>query len=96
MTIWYKQGVIGRMNPQLRKAVGRIHGYYAQHGLSLYITSVEEGNHSAGSLHYCGDAVDFRRPSEDFPTIEDIRKSCGPGFDVVEYGWGFHVEWDPK
>lgn len=95
VTVWYKQGVEGDIKPQIQKMVGRIHDhYYKNYGIDLYITSKRDGNHMAGSLHYCGLAVDFGRDKQH--TKERIESILGMDYDVVEYKGHYHVEYDPK
>lgn len=104
MTVWYKQGVVGDLSTQCLKCLGRIHGgVYGPAGHDMYVTSIRDGNHSAGSLHYRGDAFDFRKSICDSVntasskiTVSKIRKAAGRNFDVVEEQTHFHVEYDPK
>lgn len=95
MTIWYKQGVEGKhlLHPLLQKAQGRIHDLYQIHGEDMYVTSLIEGTHSAGSLHPLGRAEDFRYGT---PTPKEIRKAAGPGFDFYFHKSHIHMEYDPK
>ena len=96
MTVWLKQGVLGRLESPTRRCKGRLVRFYKEWGLDFYITSLGEGKHNEASCHYEGDALDFKRNGV---TLEAIKRTCGPGFDVVEYGDSrdiFHVEWDPK
>jgi hypothetical protein len=97
MTVWYKQGVRGRLNPQARKCLGRIAKVYDSYGEDLFVTSVEEGNHGDGSLHYCGDAFDFRYSNAIAgPSHEEVKDAAGKDFDVVSEKTHIHVEYDPK
>jgi len=93
--VYVKLGVRGRLNPETQKCVGRIFKQcYRPRGLNLMITSICEGTHDSGSLHYCGDAVDFQ--GQDVP-LDEIARAAGAGFDVVPSMAGaIHVEWDPK
>jgi len=96
MTVWIKQGVKGKLNRQTRKGFGRVANLYAQHNLDLQVTSLMEGNHSPGSLHYDGGAFDIKRQQM---LREFIVTALGNDFDVVEYHDGrdiFHIEYDPK
>ena len=93
MTVYYKQGVIGDLQPIARKGLGRVAELYGFHGEFIYVTSLRDGNHMAGSLHYDGLAFDIkqgRRP------IEQIKDTLGPGWDVVEGPTYYHCEYDPK
>ena len=95
MTVWLKQGVMGRLNKEMRRCKGRLVALYAKHGLDFYITSIQEGNHDPASCHYEGDAMDFKRQGVE---KEAIGKAAGLDFDVIEYTDErdiFHVEWDP-
>jgi hypothetical protein len=94
MTIWYKQGVQGDLSNVCRKCLGRIHDQvYNYAGGDMYVTSIRDGNHMAGSLHYNGNAFDFRKLGR---TKQEIKHACGKGFDVVQHSTHFHVEYDPK
>jgi len=97
MTVWIKQGAIGDLQPVMRKCVGRIAKLYDSLGKHLYITSMRDSDHSPGSLHYDGLAVDIKRKSV---AKDEITKAVGIGFDVVEYDFDkgdiFHIEYDPK
>ena len=59
MKIWYKQGVIGQLRPIAQKGLGRVAALYDKEVVDLCITSIQEGTHTPGSLHYCGMAFDF-------------------------------------
>jgi hypothetical protein len=74
MTIWYKQGVYGDLNNEAMKCLGRIHDHY---GKDLMVTAIRDGNHMAGSLHYNGNAFDFRLKA--YMTKPDLKKICGKG-----------------
>lgn len=92
--IWNKEGVQGDLAPVVRKALGRIAGVYAAEKRDLFVTSKRDGNHSLGSLHYEGLAVDFRW--DNFVDFDSIKAAAGPGFDVVAERTHIHLEWDPK
>jgi len=94
MTIWYKQGVEGDLSNQCQKCLGRIHDQiYNFAGGDMYVTAIRDGNHMAGSLHYNGNAFDFRK---DGRAKQEIQHAAGSGFDVVHHTSHFHVEYDPK
>ncbi len=90
------------LNPKIRKCLGRIHELYQNFTWGdVFVTSIEEGNHGAGSLHYCGDAFDLRYPEIDIKADVNVRndliqKEAGRHFDVVFEQTHIHVEWDPK
>ncbi len=95
--VWIKQGVMGDMSIPMRKGFGRVADHYAAVGLDTYITSIRDSNHSKGSLHYDGNAVDIKRQGIAKKIVKQV---LGVGFDVVEYskdnGDFFHLEHDPK
>jgi len=91
MTIWYKQGVQGDLNIKPMKCLGRVHDHY---GKDLYVTAIRDGNHMAGSLHYNGNAFDFRLKA--YMTKPDLKKVCGKDFDIVIHSTHVHIEYDPK
>ena len=94
MTVWYKQGVLGDLQPVTRKGLGRVAVLYETGGDDLFITSIRDGNHKAGSLHYDGLAFD----TQDNPKyqLDEIRKVLGPGWDLVPEKDHLHCEYDPK
>jgi|TARA_Y100000310_G_scaffold291014_2_gene318622 hypothetical protein len=73
---------------------------FMEYGHEVEITSVIDGKHSRGSLHYAGAAADIR--SRDIPENqrEPIKIKCkaalGPDFDLVLEGSHYHLEFDPK
>lgn len=99
MTVWIKQGVLGRLSPMMRRGKARLVNLYESMGLDFFITSICEGNHSPGSCHYEGDAIDFKRQGVPINRIRACLSDLGQVFDVVEYSDArdiFHVEYDPK
>ena len=95
MTVWIKQGVTGDLSREARRGLGRCARVYERKGLDFFITSIREGNHSAGSFHYDGGAFDFKRQEI---LISELRQELGKDYDVEEYDNLniFHVEYDPK
>ena len=92
--VWCKQGVYGDLTIPTQKALGRIAELYHSKGHDLYITAKRDGNHMAGSLHYNGNAFDFR-------AVKDISKLqiqvvTGKNFDIVAHDSHIHCEFDPK
>ncbi len=56
-----KDGVIMTgLQVQMRQALMIADGIYTSYGKELVVTSAIEGEHSAGSLHFYGYALDFR------------------------------------
>ena len=92
--IYLKLGVEGDLSIRANKARGEVARLYETKGNDLIITSQREGNHGYGSLHYNGNAFDFRKA--DNITKRDIADRLGNDFDVVEHATHMHVEYDPK
>lgn len=93
MTVWIKRGVLGDLIPAAQKGFGRVADLYEDLGKDFFCTSIRDGNHGAGSLHYIGQAFDFRR---DGVLISEIRDVLSRNFDVVDELDHYHVEYDPK
>lgn len=91
--VWIKQGVQGELCREMRRAVGLLAKLYGAAGEDLFITSAQEGNHTAGSLHYDGRAVDFRKGSIQ---LGQIQLQLPSGYDLVEELSHYHLEWDPR
>ena len=69
--------------------------------VDLVITSVNDGRHSATSLHYAGCAVDIRTrnlPSEiaAVDVAAQIKDALNIDFDVLFEGDHIHIEWQPR
>lgn len=92
-----KAGVdISRLRRVIRKklpVIAKIIGAIAQE--ELVVTSTYEGNHSEGSLHYCDEAVDLRRPDKGDVVCQEIRRALGSDYDVILYSNRIHIEYDP-
>jgi len=93
-----KAGVdISRLNPEIRRTLTGLKAYMEAYNKELVITSTSEGDHMAGSKHYCNDAYDVRRPAVlDLKDKVRIAKVLGPRFDVVFYEKTIHVEYKLK
>jgi len=104
----FKDGVSpdGVQIPAIRIIVAAA-GVYATFGLThVTVTSITDGNHSDGSLHYKGLAVDLRtRHDKGGAQWPDHVKECiasrlrlklGDDYDVVVEGTHIHAEYDPK
>ena len=94
MTIWYKQGTCGDLRPHARYAKAKLAMALERRKEDLYITSLREGNHSHGSLHYEGNAFDIRKPQK--MDLFDIRELLGDDYDIVDEATHIHIEYDPK
>lgn len=73
---------------------------FGQLGLVFTVTSVLDGTHMEGSLHYRGRAFDCRLPPAGGPVtvslVAKLRAALGSGYDVVLESNHIHVEYDPK
>lgn len=63
---------------------------------NMVVTSVSEGKHSPGSLHYVGLAFDMRLPGEPHDFVDQLQECLGEEFDVVIERDHIHVEYQPK
>ena len=93
MTMWIKQGVLGDLQPAARKGLGRVAKVFSIHGEDIFITSLRDGNHGEGSLHYDGLAFDIR--FSDNISFGEIKAALGPNWDVVYESDHIHCEYDP-
>ena len=97
MGVLLKQGVLHNgLHRETRRAIGSLATLYAGHGLDLIITSLMEGEHMSGSLHYDGKAIDFRRQGLKKGDIATRLYTLSAHWQVIEYNdlGIFHVEWD--
>ena len=89
-----------KLQPQIVLGLIAIHSIFEAHGYDVTITSLSDGVHQSGSLHYSGCAVDLRikpiRESDVTFLLRDIRFALGANFDVVLEVDHIHVEYDPK
>lgn len=60
------------------------------------VTSVSDGKHSAGSLHYVGLAFDLRLPANPAGFVGALKAALGAEYDVVLEHDHIHVEYQPK
>jgi hypothetical protein len=85
--------------PQMVVAILVIKEVFQSFGYRVIITSGCDGEHSEGSLHYCGKALDFRTrhiQDEDLgPIVANAQQVLGEEYDVVLEPTHLHVEYDP-
>jgi len=93
-----KAGVdISRLNREIRRSLPRVQDLLDLLDNELTVTSTYEGNHGEGSLHYCNDAYDIKKPTEWAPGLkEELQIKLGKSFDVVLESDHLHIEYDPK
>ena len=81
-------------------AIPIIFEVYRDFGEAAVITSGTDGRHMEGSLHYCGNAFDFRtrhvQPDDRMALATTLSAALGEEFDVVLESDHIHVEFDPK
>ena len=92
-----KPGVI---LPPIVKALLVVNDILEDHQFEFVITSMLDGKHKPGSLHYEGAAFDFRSRHMTMYMKQliatEIRDKLGPDFDVIVEYTHFHVEVDAK
>jgi len=93
-----KAGVsISRLNREPRRSLPKVEAVFDQYIEYFIITSTFEGNHGAGSLHYCNDAYDVGLPNHNVTEIYlAIKEDLGASYDVILEGDHIHIEYDPK
>jgi hypothetical protein len=88
----------------MRKAHGKIETLYESKGAEIHISSRRDGVHMNGSLHPDGNAEDIidRGKIVKIGELREVlnklaaRLKVNPRyFQIVEYDWGYHLEWDP-
>lgn len=96
-----KEGVIlAGLQIEMRPVLVQAKDVWLRLGQELVVTSGLEGEHSAGSLHYYGYAVDLR--TRYFTDVEKreaydyLVARLGVTYDVIWKPTHIHVEYDPK
>lgn len=92
-----KAGVdISMLSRNARRALQLCSDYLKSKDDEIIITSTNEGDHSAGSLHYSNDAFDFRLPAMARPVLMDeLRGLLGVDYYVVSQLNHIHVGYCP-
>jgi len=99
-----KDGVFGQLQPVMDPALSAVRQVWASHALGApVITSIQDGQHSAGSLHPFGLAFDVRLNNIAFNHEQlraEVAAIAGGAFDVVHEYHGtpedhLHTEFDP-
>lgn len=96
-----KEGAaLAGLDIKMRPALINADAIWAAHGQELVVTAGLDGEHSAGSLHYYGLALDFRTRyfgTEQTQVIaKSLREALGSDYDVVVHPSHIHVEYDPR
>ncbi len=90
------------LQPEILLAIVEAREVFRDLGADLIITSLTEGKHMPGSLHYEGLAVDLRTRhlalSDRALAANRLRMNLGPDYDVIleTDPPHIHVEFDPK
>ena len=102
--IGFKPGVsINGVQPELLIGLLVAAQVYGARGIAFVVTSVLDGKHMDGSLHYAGKAFDCRLASwydkeatdDDAALRDELKRGLGDDFDVVLEGDHIHVEYQP-
>jgi hypothetical protein len=102
MAIFLKDGVsVNGVKPELVLGLQIADGYFSENGISkMTVTSMTDGDHSTGSLHYVGYAADLRiwaiQREHLAEFTEGLASRLGEEFDVVLEATHIHMEFQPK
>ena len=96
-----KDGVImAGLKIEMRKVLVSANEVWTSFGQSLWVTAALDGEHSAGSLHYYGYAVDLRSryftDEQKLEVVKALRFKLGADYDIINHSSHIHVEYDPK
>lgn len=96
-----KPGVrIAGLRPEILFAIVAAERAYAELGADCVLTACVDGKHSPGSLHYVGQAVDFRTSTITAEKRQSLtarlRSALGEDFDVILETDHLHIEYQPK
>lgn len=89
------------LNIKMRPALIVADRIWKTHGQELVITAGTDSEHSAGSLHYYGFAIDCRTryfsDKEVGFVVRALRTALEQeGYDIVRHKTHIHIEYDPK
>jgi hypothetical protein len=87
------------IKPEATLALIVAEGVFRDQGQECIVTSVVDGEHSAGSIHYQGFAFDLRikHLSSGVAKIHgELKARLGADFDVLLEADHIHVEFQPK
>ncbi len=100
-TLTFKNGVlINGVKPETVLLIQVVHSILASHGYRCIVTSITDGEHNRGSLHYIGHAVDFRirhiSAEKMIQLVVEIKNALTEEFDVILKPDHMHIEFQPK
>ena len=82
----------------MREVLKQANWLWKKHGQELVVTSALDGEHSAGSLHYYGYAVDFRtRYFSDLKSqeiVQELQRILGDDYTVIFEVNHIHVQYN--
>jgi len=88
------------IRPEIILALVIAEPIFVAEGVDLVVTSVIDGRHSRGSLHYAGAAVDIRTHNLSKKVVSRVhirlREALGEDYDVVLEIDHLHLEFQPK
>ena len=93
INVWFQQGTVWDLQSLAAEGFRQVVKHASE---DIYVTSGREGDHRADSLHFYGLAWDMRKCGYTKARILSILPGGDAKWDVVEYSWGFHTEYDPK
>jgi hypothetical protein len=99
-TIKIKEGAtIAGLDLRMRPAMIAAAKVYNRYGFALTITCGLDGEHSAGSMHYYGLAIDLRTRFfvgiiEPKVVADKIQEILGSSFDVILHSTHIHIEYN--
>jgi ribosomal protein S18 acetylase RimI-like enzyme len=88
------------IKPEAAVALMVAQSIYHRHEVEMTVTSVVDGKHSRGSIHYAGFAFDLRSNGIPFIVMreifESLKEQLGADFDVIQESDHVHCEYQPK
>ena len=91
--IWYKQGVFGELQPRAAEGLRKTERLYSANREDVFVTSIKDGSHGAGSFHPSGLAWDQRIGNV---SKVEHQKALGKEFQVIDEATHRHIEYDPQ
>jgi len=88
------------IRPELVLGLKIVEDVFHKAGEEVVLTSVIDGKHSRGSLHYTGSAADIRTrdipPEIQIKLVDMCKENLGPDFDIIKEYHHIHLEFQPK
>lgn len=85
------------VQPELLLGLMIADGVYSRNHYPMTVTSLTDGTHKAGSLHYKGQAADLRTRDVAMPLlgviVREIKEALGADYDVILEGDHLHMEY---